>query len=119
DTQAVFGSPTYMSPEQIRSSKNVDQRSDVWSLGVALFEMLTGKLPFIADNVSGLLASVVADAPFRVSVFAPDVPEELEAIVLGCLEKDASRRVGSATELALRLAPFASAEGMHLAARTE
>src|SRR5207302_5054289 len=78
ETQAVFGSPTYMSPEQIRSSKNVDQRSDVWSLGVALFEMLTGKLPFIADNVSGLLASVVADAPFRVSVFAPDVPEALE-----------------------------------------
>jgi serine/threonine protein kinase len=119
ETQAVFGSPTYMSPEQIRSSKNVDPRSDVWSLGVALFEMLTGKLPFVADNVAGLLASVIADAPFRVSVFRPDVPPELEAIVLGCLEKEASLRIGSAAELAARLAPFASAEGAHLAARVE
>ena len=119
ETQAVFGSPTYMSPEQIRSSKNVDPRSDVWSLGVGLFEMLTGKLPFIADNVSGLLASVVADAPFRVTTFAPDVPAELEAIVHGCLEKDPSRRVASCVELAIRLAPFASAEGQQLAARIE
>ena len=119
ETKAVFGSPTYMSPEQIRSSKNVDPRSDVWSLGVALFEMLTGKLPFVADSVPGLLASVVADAPFRVSVFAPDVPDELEAIVHACLEKDPSRRIGSAAELAMRIAPFASAEGMHQAARIE
>jgi len=119
ETQAVFGSPTYMSPEQIRSSKNVDARTDVWSLGVALFQMLTGKLPFIADTVPGLLASVVADAPFRVSVFAPDVPEELEAIVLACLEKDVSRRIGSAAELAMRLAAFATPEGVHQAARIE
>jgi serine/threonine-protein kinase len=119
ETQAVFGSPTYMSPEQIRSSKNVDERSDVWSLGVALFEMLTGKLPFVADNVAGLLASVIADPPFRVSVFTADVPPELEAIVLGCLEKEASRRIGSATELAVRLGPYASPEGARLAAAIE
>ena len=119
ETQAVFGSPTYMSPEQIRSSKNVDARSDVWSLGVGLFQMLTGKLPFVADTVPGLLASVVADPPFRVSVFAPDVPEEVEAVVLACLEKDVSRRIGSVAELAMRLAPFATPEGAHQAARIE
>ena len=119
ETQAVFGSPTYMSPEQIRSSKNVDARSDVWSLGVALFELLTGKLPFMADNVAGLLASVIADAPFSVSTFADGVPRELEAVVLGCLEKDPARRVGSAAELAMRLAPFASPDGALLATRVE
>jgi eukaryotic-like serine/threonine-protein kinase len=119
ETQAVFGSPTYMSPEQIRSSKNVDPRSDVWSLGVALFEMLTGKLPFIADNVPGLLASVVADAPFRVSSFVPDVPPDLEMIVLACLEKDPAARIGSAAELAARLAPYATADGAHLAVRID
>jgi len=119
ETQAVFGSPTYMSPEQIRSSKNVDPRSDVWSLGVGLFEMLTTKLPFVSDNVSGLLASVVADAPFRPSIFTTAVPPELEAIVLGCLEKDPARRIPSAAELARLLTPFASPDGAQLAARIE
>ncbi len=119
ETQAVFGSPTYMSPEQIRSSKNVDARSDIWSLGVALFELLTGKLPFMADNVAGLLASVIADAPFHVSTFMSGVPSELEAVVLACLEKDAARRIPSAAELAMRLAPFASPEGALLASRID
>jgi serine/threonine protein kinase len=119
ETQAVFGSPTYMSPEQIRSSKNVDQRSDIWSLGVALFEMLTRKLPFVADNVAGLLASVIADPPFTVSHFRPDVPPGLEAVVLACLEKDAARRIGSAGELARRLAPYASPAGAQVAMQVQ
>jgi len=119
ETQAVFGSPTYMSPEQIRSSKNVDSRSDVWSLGVALFEMLSAKLPFIADNVPGLLASIVADEPFRLITFNADVPDGLEAIVLACLEKDPTKRIQSAGELAIRLSPFASPEGQHLAQRID
>ena len=119
ETQAVFGSPTYMSPEQIRSSKNVDARSDVWSLGVALFEMLSAKLPFIADNVPGLLASIVADEPFRLITFNPGVPDGLEAIVLACLEKDPNKRIQSAGELAVRLSSFASAEGQLLAVRID
>jgi serine/threonine-protein kinase len=119
ETQAVFGSPTYMSPEQIRSSKNVDPRSDVWSLGVALFELLTGKMPFSADNVAGLLAAVIADPPVRVTAFAPDVPLDLEAIIFACLEKDPSRRIDSCAELAARLAPFAPPEAAQLAARIE
>jgi serine/threonine-protein kinase len=119
ETQAVFGSPTYMSPEQIRSSKNVDPRSDVWSLGVALFELLTGKMPFNADNVAGLLAAVIADPPMRVTAFAPDVPLDLEAIIFACLEKDPSRRIDSCAELAARLAPFGPPEAAQLAARIE
>ncbi len=108
ETQAVFGSPTYMSPEQIRSAKHVDQRSDVWSLGVALFEVMTRKLPFIADNVPGLLASIVADAPFPPRSFVPDIPPALEAVILACLEKDLTQRIQSVSELAARLQPFAS-----------
>jgi serine/threonine-protein kinase len=121
ETQAVFGSPTYMSPEQIRSSTNVDQRSDVWSLGVAMFELLTGKLPFIADNVAGLLASIVADQPFLVSTFAPGVPPQLEAVVLGCLQKDVNARVQSVAVLAGGLKPFASssAEAAAITGRIE
>jgi len=108
ETQAVFGSPTYMSPEQIRSAKHVDHRSDIWSLGVGLFELLTGKLPFAADNVAGLLASIVADPPFFPRGFAPSLPQELEELVLACLQKDPKQRVQSVVELAYRLAPFAT-----------
>ena len=108
ETQAVFGSPTYMSPEQIRSAKHVDHRSDIWSLGVALFELLTRKLPFAADNVAGLLASIIADPPFFPRGFAPTLPQELEELVLACLHKDPKQRVQSVVELACRLAPFAT-----------
>ena len=108
ETQAVFGSPTYMSPEQIRSAKHVDHRSDIWSLGVALFELLTRKLPFAADNVAGLLASIVADPPFFPRGFVPTLPQELEELVLACLHKDPNQRVQSVVELACRLAPFAT-----------
>ena len=107
ETQAVFGSPTYMSPEQIRSAKHVDQRSDIWSLGVGFYEILTGKLPFAADNVAGLLASIVADPPFYPRGFVPELPEELELLLLQCLAKDARERVQSVAELAFRIAPFA------------
>ncbi len=119
ETQAVFGSPTYMSPEQIRSAKHVDARSDVWSLGVSMFEMLTGKVPFVADNVPGILASIVADAPFRVATFVEGVPAELEAIVLTCLEKDPARRISSPAELAQHLGAFASEEGKLLVERID
>jgi serine/threonine-protein kinase len=108
ETQAVFGSPTYMSPEQIRSAKHVDHRSDIWSLGVGLFELITGKLPFAADNVAGLLASIVADPPFFPHAFAPSVPEGLEEILLHCLAKDARQRVQTVADLAFRLAAFAT-----------
>ena len=106
ETQAVFGSPTYMSPEQIRSAKHVDQRSDIWSLGVAFYELLTGKLPFAADNVAGLLASIIADPPFFPRAFVPELPAALEALLLECLAKDTRERVQSAPELAFRLSAF-------------
>jgi serine/threonine protein kinase len=118
-TQAVFGSPTYMSPEQIRSAKHVDHRSDVWSLGVALYELVTGKQPFSADNVVGLLASIVTDPPVAPRAVAPHLPHELERLLLDCLRKDPSARIPSAAELGRRLADIyntetaLAAEGLH------
>jgi serine/threonine-protein kinase len=108
ETQAVFGSPTYMSPEQIRSAKHVDHRSDIWSLGVALYEVTTGRLPFAADNVAGLLASIVADPPYYPRGFVPDMPHVFEELLLACLHKDPKQRVQSAGDLGLALAPFAT-----------
>lgn len=111
ETQSTFGSPTYMSPEQIRSAKKVDHRTDVWALGVVLHELLTGKLPFEADTVSGVLAAVSADPPVPLRALRPDAPPEVEAAILACLQKDLSRRCGSVAELASLLAPFASQHG--------
>src|SRR6187401_1415590 len=68
---AIMGSPQYMSPEQIRSSKNVDARADVWALGTILHELLTGTPAYVADTVPGLLAMIVADAPPPLSAARP------------------------------------------------
>jgi serine/threonine protein kinase len=117
-TQAVFGSPTYMSPEQIRSSKRVDHRTDVWALGVVLYELLTGRVPFDADNVAGVLAAVTADTPLPVTTLRPEVPAQLERVVSACLVKDPAQRA-SLGELATGLRPFASPAGLLSANRID
>lgn len=110
-TRAVFGSPAYMSPEQIRSAKHVDQRADVWALAVVLFELLTGRLPFEGDNAGAVLAAVSADPPLPLGRYA-DVPPGLPEAIEKCLVKDRDRRVGSIAEMATTLAPFASPAGL-------
>ncbi|MDF2692696.1 MAG: serine/threonine protein kinase, partial [Labilithrix sp.] len=111
ETQAVFGSPSYMSPEQIRSAKRVDHRTDIWALGVVLYELLTTQLPFDADNVPGVLAAVTADDPRPLRSLRADVPATLEAVIFACLVKDPARRATLA-ELTAGLRPFASPAGV-------
>jgi eukaryotic-like serine/threonine-protein kinase len=113
DTQAVFGSPTYMSPEQVRSSKRVDHRTDVWAMAVVLYELLTGRTPFICDNVSGLLAAIIADSAPHPGQFRPDLPPELAQVLMAALQKDREQRTQTMPEFAARLRPFASAFGQH------
>ncbi len=110
ETQAVFGSPTYMSPEQIRSAKKVDSSTDVWALGVVLHELLTARSPFEGGSVAAVLASVSADAPAPLLAIRPDAPASLANAVLACLEKDRARRI-SLKDLATRLRPLASLIG--------
>ena len=110
DTKASFGSPAYMSPEQIRSAKRVDHRTDVWALGVVLFELLTGTLPFDADSVAGILAAIISDPPLPLRQLRPDAPPELERVIYAMLEKDPNRRV-SLADVALTLRPFAGPAG--------
>jgi eukaryotic-like serine/threonine-protein kinase len=99
ETRTVLGSPFYMSPEQIRDSKSVDSRSDVWALGVILHELLAGDPAFVADTFPGICAAIVADAPQSLRAQRPEVPEPVEAIVLRCLEKNPRLRFQSVPEL--------------------
>jgi serine/threonine-protein kinase len=108
DTGAVLGSPAYMSPEQARGDTDVDSRSDVWSLGVILYESLTGKIPFDAANYNALMVSIITRPHKPVAEVAPGVPTELSSIVDQALAKDRNQRVATARELAEKLEALAT-----------
>ncbi len=104
DTQSFVGSPQYMSPEQVRDPKTVDPRSDVWSLGVILYELLTGFAPFASDNPLSVLAAVIADEPLSIRSLRRDVSIGLEQVILKCLDKRPSARYATVLDLAMALA---------------
>lgn len=103
----VMGSPLYMSPEQMRSAREVDARTDIWSIGVILYELLTGVAPFAGTTVSEICVKAASEAPVPMRTLRPDLPLELEAVILKCLEKDRAHRFGNVAELAAKLMPFA------------
>ncbi len=106
-TQTMLGTPLYMSPEQVRSARDVDGRADIWSLGVVLYEALTGQLPFMSEDASGVIAAIISDPVTPVRQLRPDVPPALEAAIMKALEKDRNRRFRLVDELASALLPFA------------
>jgi len=106
-TTAVMGSPLYMSPEQMASSRNVDQRTDIWALGAILFELLTGQVPFAADTMPQLCAMVLQEPAPPLRGRLPMAPEGLETAILRCLEKVPTRRFNNVAEFANAIAPFA------------
>ncbi|HEX7699767.1 MAG TPA: protein kinase [Kofleriaceae bacterium] len=101
-TQSLLGTPAYMSPEQMRSARLVDWRSDIWSLGSVLYELLEGRRPFEAESFSEMCVKVAVDAP------APMVntPIELQPVILKCLAKSPEQRYATMAELGHALVPF-------------
>lgn len=97
DASSVPGTPAYMSPEQL-CGRPVDERADIWSLGAVLYEMVTGRQPFVADSLDGVIAAVLNDEPVRPSLVREDVPPRAEQIIARALAKDARHRYERTTE---------------------
>lgn len=106
-TSGVLGSPLYMSPEQLASSKDIDARTDVWSIGAILYELVTGTPAFQAEGLPQVCARIIAGAPDPVSKDLRDVPRELEAVLIKCLRRFPDERYLSVADLAAALIPFA------------
>jgi serine/threonine protein kinase len=102
---SVIGTAMYMSPEQLRASEKVDARSDIWSLGIILFELLAGRPPWVGSPTQLAAAVSVEDAP-DVRSLVPDLPPDIALIVATALRRDPAARFGDVKQLALSLAPF-------------
>jgi eukaryotic-like serine/threonine-protein kinase len=98
-TGMVLGTPLYMSPEQARGDDHLDHRIDIYALGVIMYELATGKVPFSGSNYLSVISQVLNDEPVRPRQLRPDLTEEFEAVILRALEKDRDRRYQSADEL--------------------
>jgi serine/threonine-protein kinase len=101
----VMGTPHYMAPEQLRSHK-VDERCDIYALGVILYQMLSGKLPFTGDNFPDLMLKIISEPPVPLAKLAPDAPRDLIAIVETAMSRSAAERFDTVAELGRALEQF-------------
>ena len=106
-----LGSPGYMSPEQITSARDVDERSDIFSLGALLYRFVAGTTPYRGRNAVSILASMATEGLTPVRTLAPEVPEEFAAIAERCLAQDKAARYPTVGHLAHALAPWATRRG--------
>jgi eukaryotic-like serine/threonine-protein kinase len=102
-TGTVVGSPAYMSPEQAAGREDIDGRADIWSLGIVMYEALTGTLPHQAANYNQLMVRILTQDSDPVSTRKPDLPQSVSAIVDACLKRERDARTGSAGTLASQM----------------
>jgi len=113
-TDSIFGTPQYMSPEQIRSTKNVDARTDQHALAMILFELITGRAAFDAPNVSHLIVLIATAPPPRIRDIRSDIPAKLEQALLRALAKRPDDRFANLADFAEAIAPFGGPEAKQM-----
>ena len=114
-TRTVLGSPAYMSPEQTRSSRHVDSRTDIWAFGVIVFELLSGRTPFLGATPADIIPKIVNQAPPRLSRLCGHVPPQLEAAVMRCLQKNPADRFQTIADFRSEIAKFGSTQSQNSA----
>jgi serine/threonine-protein kinase len=113
----LIGTLQYMAPEQMISPQEVDPRADVWSLGVILYELITGERPFEGNTLGRLAGKVRYQEPVAPTRWCPEIPIELERVVMRCLRKERAQRYAGVDDLARALRPFAAQRAGALLAR--
>ena len=113
-TGMIMGSPLYMAPEQLRSSRAVDARADIWSLGAILYELVTGHTAHAGDSVAEVCATLLRDAPRSITDFGCELPPGFAEVVMRCLEPNPERRYSNVAELGAALLPFAPGGAAHV-----
>ena len=118
-TNSALGTPLYMSPEQARSPRDVDHRTDLYSVGAILYEMLTGRTPYTADSgeYTEILFKIFTTDPEPIKSFRPDLPDGLAAAVHRALTRELDQRFASAVDMAEALEPYGDERGAGMVAR--
>ena len=116
---AVMGTPLYMSPEQLRDPRAVDARSDIWSIGVVLYELVTGVAPFSGASLGDIAIKIATEPPPPLTFVAPSIASQLEDVLSRCLRKERDERFANVAQLARALEPFGPTGCRQLVERVE
>lgn len=112
-TSSMMGSPYYMSPEQMTSAKSVDERSDIWALGIILHELLSGRVPYQGETIPEICVQVLQNPPPRLTELRPGAPADLERIIDRALAKNRDDRYQTVADFAADISAYATAPAIH------